>query len=113
MLRTLVRSPLTLGVAGLLIGLAVAAGLRVADSAIAASAPVMTVVSLGVVGLLLGLPLGGLVTARPDHSRVYLMASDAARARDRVVVALATVAAHRRHARDVLSRHSDEGIQSA
>jgi hypothetical protein len=73
----------------------------------------MVTVSLGAFGLLFGLLAGGLVTLRPDHGRVYLMASDAARARDWVVVALATGKAQRKHARDVLSQHSNDVVQSA
>jgi hypothetical protein len=111
--RTLVRSHLALGLAGLMIGLAVAAVLRIAAFPIVASQPMMVTVSLGVFGLVLGLLAGGLVTLRPDHSRVYLMASDAARARDWVVVALATGTAQRKHARDVLSQYSDDVVQSA
>jgi hypothetical protein len=111
--RTLVRSHLALGLVGLTIGLAVAAGLRIAGLPIVASQPMMVTVSLGAFGLLFGLLAGGLVTLRPDHGRVYLMASDAARARDWVVVALATGKAQRKHARDVLSQHSNDVVQSA
>jgi hypothetical protein len=111
--RTLVRSHLTFGVLGLTVGLGIAAGVRMAEAPIVTSQPMMATVSLGVFGLLLGLLAGGLVTSRSHHSRVYRMAVDAARARDWVVVALATGTAQRKRARDVLSQYSHDVAQSA
>jgi hypothetical protein len=63
--------------------------------------------------LVLGLLAGGLVTLRPDHSRIYMMTRDAARAKNWVVVALAAGRAQGRHARDVLSQHADHVVRSA
>jgi hypothetical protein len=73
----------------------------------------MVVVSLAVFGLVVGLLAGGLVTLRPDHSRIYVMVRDAARERVWVVVALATGKSQRKHAREVLSQHADHVVQSA
>jgi len=111
--RTLVRSHLALGLLGLLAGLGIAAGLRIAAIPLVMTQPIVVAVSLGALGLILGLLAGGLLTLRPDHSRVYLLAKDAVRARDWVVVALATGSSQRKRARDVLSRHANDVVQSA
>jgi small-conductance mechanosensitive channel len=111
--RTLVRSHLVLGFVGLTVGLVVAAGLLIADMAFVNAQPMMVIVSLAVFGLVLGLLAGGLATLRPDHSRIYMMTRDAARASDWVVVALAAGSDQRKHAREVLSRHADHVVQSA
>lgn len=111
--RTLARSHLMFGLLGLVSGLGVVAGLRVAEVAILLSQPMIVTVSLGLFGLLLGLLAGGLVTLQPDRSRIYLLSSDAARARDWVVIALATGSTQRKRARDVLSQHANHVVQSA
>jgi hypothetical protein len=110
--RTLVRSHVSLGLLGLLAGLVISGSLLLIGFPFAVSQAIMVAVSLGVFGLVIGLLVGGLVTLRPDHSRIYLLATDAARARQWVVIALAAGRAQRDHAHEVLSREADQLAQT-
>lgn len=106
--RTLVRSHLFLGLLGLVTGLAVVASLLASGLAFAVSQPVMTGVSLGAFGAILGLLAGGVISVRPDHRRLNLMARDATRKGSWMVVALTARRSQRERARGVLARRSDE-----
>jgi len=68
--RTLLRSHLILGVAGILIGLLVAIGLVMAPWPAAAASPWLTALFTATLGGFLGMMAGGLVTLRPDHGAV-------------------------------------------
>jgi len=70
--RTAVRSHRVLGPAGLLVGAAAAAMLVSLDWPAAARSPMLTALFLGTLGLFAGLMLAGLLTLRPDRSRVTL-----------------------------------------
>ena len=70
--RTAVRSHRVLGPAGLLVGAAAAATLVSLDWPAAASSPMLTALFLSTLGLFAGLMLAGLLTLRPDRSRVTL-----------------------------------------
>jgi hypothetical protein len=68
--RTLLRSHLILGIAGVLAGLLVAIGLVIAPWPAAADSPGLTALFAGTLGGFLGMMAGGLVTLRPDHGAV-------------------------------------------
>jgi hypothetical protein len=68
--RTAVRSHLALGPAGLVLGVVAAALLVALGWPAAASSPVFTMLFLATLGLFAGLMLAGLLTLRPDRSRV-------------------------------------------
>lgn len=70
--RTAIRSHLVLGPAGLLLGAAAAATLVELGWPAAASSPMFATLFLATLGLFAGLMLAGLVTLRPDRSRVTL-----------------------------------------
>jgi hypothetical protein len=68
--RTLLRSHLILGVAGVLAGLLAALMLVLAPWPAAAASPGLTALFAGTFGGFLGMMAGGLVTLRPDHGAV-------------------------------------------
>jgi hypothetical protein len=70
--RTAIRSHLLLGPAGLLVGALAAATLVGLGWPAAASSPMFTFLFLATLGLFAGLMLAGLLTLRPDRSRVTL-----------------------------------------
>ena len=70
--RTAIRSHLILGLAGLALGFAVAVMLVVSGWPAAAASPFIAAVFLSVLGLFAGLMLAGLLTLRPDRSRVTM-----------------------------------------
>lgn len=77
--RTLARSHLVLGGAGLVLGLVLALILVTLGPALTRSSPLFTFISLGFVCTILGLLLAGLVSLRPDHDPVIAKTRTAAR----------------------------------
>jgi hypothetical protein len=77
--RTLARSHITLGIAGLLIGLVAAFVLVALDITLFAGSPLYTVLVFGFFGAIAGLLLGGLVSMRPDHDRLIAWVRASAR----------------------------------
>ena len=65
--RTLLKSHLILGSAGLVVGLLVASLLIIIGSPFAASSPVMMLSSAAILGTFLGLLVAGAISLRPDH----------------------------------------------
>ncbi|WP_454727431.1 MULTISPECIES: riboflavin biosynthesis protein RibA [Cupriavidus] len=78
--RTAVRAHLSAGVAGLVAGLLVYAGLRIGGVAAVAASPGLAALACAVFGLLLGMMAGGLLTARPDHQAVITPVREAVEA---------------------------------
>lgn len=68
--RTLIRAHLVTGAVGLIIALLVYLGFLARDSAAITSAPGMSLAGILFFGAAIGLLVGGLLTARPDHSLV-------------------------------------------
>lgn len=68
--RTLIRAHVIAGSAGVIAGILLYLGFLAADTAAVESTPGMSLVAMVFFGLLIGLLLGGLLTARPDHSWV-------------------------------------------
>lgn len=77
--RTLARSHITLGIAGLLVGLGAALLLIALDIILFAWNPLYTVIAFGFFGAIAGLLLGGLVSLRPDHDRLIAWVRASAR----------------------------------
>lgn len=106
--QTVMRTHLLFGGLGLFAGLAVAATSLSAGLAFVLSQPVMVIVTSAVFGAVAGLLIGGLVSTRPDHVRLYRLACEAARAKNWLVVALASDRAERDRARETLARRTSE-----
>ena len=70
--RTAIRSHLMLGPAGFLLGALASATLVALGWPAAVTSPMLTTLFLATLGLFAGLMLAGLVTLRPDRSRVTL-----------------------------------------
>lgn len=85
--RTAIRSHLLLGPAGLLLGAVAAATLVANGWPAAASSPMLATLFLSTLGLFAGLMLAGLLTLRPDRSRVTLSIRRRSRAGKWAVVA--------------------------
>ena len=68
--HTLIRAHVFGGVVGLVLGVLLYLAFFSADSAAVKSMPGMSLVAMAFFGMLIGLLGGGLLTARPDHSRV-------------------------------------------
>lgn len=68
--RTLKRSHLVLGTAGLLLGLLVGFGLSMSDAAVFEAFPLLLPLILAVLGAFVGMLVAGLITVRPDHDVV-------------------------------------------
>lgn len=68
--QTLVRAHVTLGAAGLILGLAIALLLIAAGIGLFALNPWYTALVFGFFGAVAGLLLGGLIALRPDHDRL-------------------------------------------
>jgi hypothetical protein len=68
--QTLIRAHVTMGIMGLLAGLALYGVLTAMGNPALRSTPVMGLVVLVGFGVTFGLMLGGVVSLRPDHSRV-------------------------------------------
>ncbi|MGO2133448.1 MAG: hypothetical protein ACTH3D_11235 [Halomonas sp.] len=68
--KTMARSHVTLGLAGLFVGLVVAGILVVFGPVATQSSPMLTFIALGFLGAVLALLLAGAVSLRPDHGRV-------------------------------------------
>lgn len=75
--RTLVRSHVVLGAAGLIVGLTLASLLAVFGPALTRSSPIMTFIALVPMATFVGLMLGGLVSLRPDHDPVIAQTRNA------------------------------------
>jgi len=110
--RTVVRTHLLFGGLGLFAGLAIAATMLGGGPASSLSQPVMVIVTLAVFGAVAGLLVGGLISVRPDHARLYVLAREAARGGDWLVIALASDRAQRDRARNILARRTSELAQS-
>jgi hypothetical protein len=68
--RTAIRSHVALGPAGLVVGVLAAAMLMARGWPAAVTSPLLTTIFLATLGLFVGLMLAGLLTLRPDRSRV-------------------------------------------
>lgn len=68
--HTLLRAHAISGAIGAMLGGLVFLGLVLAEEAAVLSSPVMSLVSMLFFGTLFGLLVGGVITLRPDHSRV-------------------------------------------
>lgn len=68
--HTLIRAHVFGGVVGIVLGVLVYLAFFSADSAAVKSLPGMSLFAMAFFGMLIGLLVGGLLTARPDHSRV-------------------------------------------
>lgn len=96
--RTAIRSHLVLGLAGLLLGVVVAATLIGGAWPAAASSPVFATLFFSVLGLFAGLMLAGLLTLRPDRGYVLTSIRDRVRSGEWAVVAHPTSSAQSEHA---------------
>lgn len=85
--RTAIRSHLVLAPAGLALGAVVAATLLALGWPAAASSPMLATLFFATLGLFAGLMLAGLLTLRPDRSRVTLSIRRRSRAGKWAVVA--------------------------
>jgi len=85
--RTASRSHLMLGLAGLVLGAVVAATLVGAGWSAAVQSPMLATLFLSNLGLFAGLMLAGLLTLRPDRSRVFTSIRERSVSGDWAVVA--------------------------
>ena len=76
--RTLIRAHITLGLVGLIAGLAFAAVLILSGVDFARSSPYYTVILAAGFGTAVGMMFGGLVTLRPDHDLLIYEVEEAA-----------------------------------
>jgi hypothetical protein len=106
--RTLVKSHITLGTAGLVAGLAIALLLIVIGVDAFAWSPWYTLLVFGFFGAIAGLLLGGLVSLRPDHDRLITWARASARDGHWLVLVHARDHEQERKAKDVLNAISDK-----
>ncbi|MCB1842634.1 MAG: hypothetical protein KDI09_06690 [Halioglobus sp.] len=77
--RTLVKSHITLGLAGLVSGLVLAALLVTFGPALTRSSPLQTFIVFGALFSMTGLILAGAVSLRPDHDPLIVKTQHAAR----------------------------------
>lgn len=110
--RTLAKSHLTLGLTGLVLGLLIAAVLVQTDVGLFKWNPFFTVGLLGAFGAVAGLLLGGLVSLRPDHDRLFVFVRDAMRNGKWSVVVHARDHDEAHRARQVLSGVSDQVVST-
>lgn len=75
--RTAVKAHITLGIVGMLVGLALAAALLVAGVDFVISSPYFTFIIGAVFGAMFGAMFGGLVTLRPDHDMAIVKVEEA------------------------------------
>lgn len=108
--RTLVRSHVTLGVAGLVAGIAAAFVLIATGVDLFAANPLYAVLVLAFFGTTGGLILGGLITLRPEHDRLIVWATSSARRGRWLVLVHARDGDEQRAAREALQAHSDSVV---
>lgn len=108
--RTLARSHLTLGVAGLLVGLGAALVLIALDFILFTWNPLYTVIAFGFFGAIAGLLLGGLVSLRPDHDRLIAWVRASARDGQWFVLVHARDHQEERRAREALQALSGKVV---
>jgi hypothetical protein len=107
---TLIRSHITLGAAGLVLGIAIALALILLGIDLFVLSWGYTLLVFGFFGAIAGLLLAGLVSLRPDHDRLVAVARTSARDDCWYVVVHARNRSEGRRARDVLSRISDDVV---
>ena len=110
--RTLARSHITLGIAGLLIGLAAALVLVALDIILFTWNPLYTVIVFGFFGAIAGLLLGGLVSMRPDHDRLIALVRASAREGQWFVLVHARDHEQERRAKDALKAVSGKVVST-
>ena len=109
-LGTLAKAHITLGVAGLILGLLIAVVLILADLAAFTWNPWYTLLVFGFFGAIAGLLLGGLVTLRPDHDRLIAWVKDSASGSRWFVLVHARDHDEERRAKDSLEKTSQKVI---
>ncbi|MBN2872174.1 MAG: hypothetical protein JXJ30_04610 [Halothiobacillaceae bacterium] len=105
--RTVLRSHALLGLAGVVLGLVLAAMLISAGFAFAQTRPGWVYGIFAVVGGSIGMLLAGLVSARPDHEPVIAQTVDAANHGRWTVVVHARDEDEKLRANEVLKAHSE------
>lgn len=108
--RTLAKSHITLGTAGLVVGLAIALLLLAIGVDAFAWNPLYTLLVFGFFGAIAGLLLGGLVSLRPDHDRLITWARDSARDGHWLVLVHARDHEQERKAKDTLKAVSGKVV---
>ena len=108
--RTLVRSHVILGVAGLLVGLIAATLLILLAIQPFSSNPFYSVGAAGFFGAVAGLLLGGLVSLRPDHDKLITWVEDASRRGRWFVLVHTRSHLQQRKAREALEAISDKVV---
>lgn len=107
---TLARAHVTLGIAGMVVGLLIAALLVLMDVTAFTWNPWYTFIVMGFFGAIAGLLLGGLVSLRPDHDRLIAWVKEAARGGRWFVLVHARDHAEERKAKDSLEKLSDKVV---
>ena len=110
--RTLLRAHVTLGTAGLLIGLGAAFLLLALDIVLFAWNPLYTVLVFAFFGAIAGLLLGGLVSLRPDHDRLIAWVRSSAREGEWFVLVHARDHEQERRAKDALQALSRKVVST-
>jgi hypothetical protein len=105
--RTLAKAHITLGAAGLVLGLLIAAVLVAIDIDAFAWNPWYTVMVFAFFGAIAGLMLGGLVSLRPDHERLIAWVQSATRRGHWLVLVHARDHDEERKAKEALASTSD------
>lgn len=108
--RTLARAHITLGAAGLLLGLGIAFVLVALDVTLFTWNPLYTVIVFGFFGAIAGLLLGGLVSLRPDHDRLITWVRASAREGQWFVLVHARDHEEERRAKDALKALSGKVV---
>jgi hypothetical protein len=108
--RTLTRAHLTLGAAGLVLGVMMAIVLVVIDVPAFSSNPGYTLMVFAFFGAIAGLLLGGLVTLRPDHDRLIAWIKEASSGGKWFVLVHARNHDEERKAKETLTTMSDKVI---
>ncbi len=100
--KTLVKTHVVLGVAGLGLGLVVAVLLALFGPAMTSSSPILTITSITTIGTFAGLLLAGFIAIRPDHDPLIVKAKESQRKGHWTVVAHTADAAENAKAQEVM-----------
>lgn len=85
--RTLLRAHLFTGIVGLAVGVAAWLTVRTARHPFIADSPTLSLIAFAFFGTVVGLMVGGLISLRPDHSRLINNVRESLRSGDHAVIA--------------------------
>jgi hypothetical protein len=108
--RTIARAHITLGIAGLVVGVLIALVLIIGGFGAFSRNPWYALGVLGFFGAIAGLLLGGLVSLRPDHDRLIAWVKEAARGGHWFVLVHARNHEEERKAKEALNAMSDKVV---